>query len=253
MRYLLLLLLVTLLVIAGCDQNDSIPSTPQVYEEVVDQPSDIIDDTVAPIEQPETDDSLTIIPPAGNDLAEQLGVKLDAHQSQQFTVEYDMESVVMGSVNSGTLTQYFGSINQIRLDIMMEGMESRAYFIDGTVSICTDAMGYWMCFEGDSAENVAEIDPEIRDNLHEYTITQLPSRTLAGVTASCYEIISVQGAQLVYCFSPEDIPLLISSFDEQNGHSNELVASSYQMSVPSGVFELPAQPEGFPDYGTWMT
>lgn len=162
----------------------------------------------------------------------------------EYTATYEVVGTGLGMPPPMTITQYFGGADRFRTDSTVDGSESRAYFIDGEFTACSEFEGEWMCFAaGNVAGAIQDVDELVESG--EYTVGALPPRSVAGVNAQCFMLTMEEDASVEYCFSPEGIPVFIESGTEVAMMTWK--ASEYSLSVPRGVWEIPESvglPEG---------
>lgn len=243
------LLAVLALIAAGCDAEDvSAPDidTPAPSEEAT-QPSE---DDGSGSEDSETEQPSDPEPQGSENSAfEEFFM---AKTNAEWMVEYTLTSSgIPGAMDGVEMTQYMQGENRLRTDVIVQNIESRTYIIDGQITSCTRLDSEWMCFGTDiEADTQTEVEAQIEEG--DYTATPSGSRTIAGVSATCFTFSTEDGASGEYCFSPESVPLLIEV--EAEGISMELLATSYSLSVPAGTWDVP-ESTGFPggfDPSDWI-
>ena len=242
--HVFVLLAVLALIAAGCEAEDvSAPETDTpdtTPSESSADPSDEPSDVPSESEEPTAD---------AKSAFEEF---FSARSTGEWTVSYTMTTTGLPhDVGSTTMTQYFGGVDRLRTDATAMGIETRTYIVDGEITICTQMGGEWMCFGSDvEADPHAEVEAEIEEG--NYVATPAGSRTIAGVSATCFTFTTDEGGSGEYCFSPEGVPLFIEA--GADGMSVELEATSYSLSVPAGTWDVP-ESTGFPggfDPSDWI-
>jgi hypothetical protein len=192
-------------------------------DEVMDEVEETVEETMDEVEE------------VVDDVSEELKSFFTGMKTLEYQVDYTM-TVQAGGSSAGTLTYYVKGVDQMRIYSMAQGMESRTYLMDGTITSCVDT-GSWLCNEVSNYEISAGVDEDVKANVDTYVTTKLESRTIAGVSTDCYRIVTDDG-QVDYCFSPEGVPLFIETSSDGSVVST-LEATSYSTSVSASVFALP--------------
>jgi len=142
---------------------------------------------------------------------------------------------------SGTMTQYImvsGAQTKMRVDTAMQGQQTRMVYDGTTANSCANVNGAWNCYtiqyQADTAQKTRD---DIKNNPSKYTVTALPDKTIAGVTAKCFESTN-SGSTVDYCYSSEGVPLYIKTV--ASGMTTEMTATSFSTSVSDSDFALPA-------------
>ncbi len=155
-----------------------------------------------------------------------------------YSVSYDT-SAMPGSGKEVTMS-FKGT--KIRYDTVanVEGQETTTsvFILDGKTYACTEKPQK-MCLQTGSSGEAGKTTTgaeDIESNPDKYSITSLPSRTIAGTTAKCYSISSAAISSDI-CYSKEGVLLYIKS------NESEITATSYTINVPDSTFELPSAPQ----------
>jgi hypothetical protein len=150
-----------------------------------------------------------------------------------YYVNYDMTS----SQGKIELKQWIKG-DKLRQDTTFEEVSTRTYFVENKVTICTDASGEEMCFEQTSTEPVSTGIDTAKENISSWEdiMVPLPSKTIAGVNATCYKVTDA-GATYSYCFSKEAVPLFVETIAE--GETITMIAKEYSTTVNDSVFVVP--------------
>jgi len=121
--------------------------------------------------------------------------------------------------------------------------EFRTYKLNGVYYGCTLNDSEWSCKK---AVNPVSFFPAVNKNsLSNFTVTGMPGRQIAGVSAKCFNLVG-SWATMDYCLSAEGAPLYISANSGGvNGKPVPIVqvATSYTTQVSDPDFELPAKVE----------
>jgi hypothetical protein len=157
-----------------------------------------------------------------------------SNRASTYKVSYDTST----SGQTEKVTMAFKQ-NKVRYDTVanVQGQETTTsvFMLDGKTYVCTEKPQK-MCLatgETDAPSTGAEA---IEDDMEKYTITALPSRTIAGTAAKCFKFVS-SDASADMCYSNDGVMLYVKS-DQM-----EMTATSYTTSVPDSTFELPSTPQ----------
>ncbi len=168
---------------------------------------------------------------------------LGALQGQSgWMVTYLMSGTDM---QASELSQYVMGGEKLRTDFVVSGTETRTYILDKDFYTCTND-GAWTCFKFEMQESASDMSyqlgSEVESNPNKYTITADGTMEVAGVTASCYRIVSDEGTTR-YCVSAEGVPLYIqtNSGTGEEGTMIEMKATTYSTQVSEADFALPAE------------
>jgi len=156
------------------------------------------------------------------------------NKATTFMVSYEMT----GAGEAMSMTMYSKG-GKFRYDTSVEGQEGSLFFIDNTVFSCSGEPVMCVMFGEGEAPSMGTED--IEDDLESYKITSKPSRTIAGKTAKCFGVSSMD-ADVEICYSNEGIPLYSKTTVEGQAMV-EMKATKYSTSVADSVFELPAEPQ----------
>lgn len=173
-----------------------------------------------------------------------------AKQAQPFKVNYDYSATVNGQTTTGTMAMYFKAPS-MRTDITMQAngnlVTTQAFFKDGKMYTCTNAVGSFMCLESTatiSASASGNFVGEVESNQANYNITADGSMSIAQTTATCFKAIGKeQEATTRFCYTADGVPVYTKS--EFEGSVTELKATSYSTTVTESDFTLPAQPGSY--------
>ncbi len=158
-----------------------------------------------------------------------------------YQVTYHLTSLVNELTIQSEMTQYFKKTKS-RIDT---GVKTRVYMDGKTFSMCTN-QGTWYCSSSKQQSLEYGNAPKgIELYADRYHMESLPPRSIAGTTASCFRIVEENTTE--YCFSPEGVPLYLKSASNTDRfeYSGEMVAQSYNLSVPDSAFDLPAEPQAY--------
>ncbi len=229
-KVLLALLLLSIIALIGCEPTDT--SADDMDDEIMDDTVDDMDTTSE--DEMMNDDMEEEIMADGKDALEAF---FEKKERIEFMVAYDMQ---MPTVGSGTLTQYFKDETHMRLDTMMLDVETQTFIVDEEITTCTK-IGSWTCTSiGEYESTTDETQEEIKGNIDDYTVKEVASRNIAGVSATCFQITDSE-IEYEMCFSTEGVPLYIRSPTPEG--DVVMTATSYSLSVDSSVFtDFPAQP-----------
>ena len=219
---------------AGCAQSP--PANPAAGNNV----SATAPNTAAPV----------VAPPPAPDFRADLVRLLGQMNSTAWKADY---AVDMGAVTATPVTGmavYRDGAGSFRTDISTPEMDVRMYHLNtdaasaGVACAKTSTMN-WTCMK--SSNLTADLFGSLSENLSQYTVVSLPSKTVAGVLASCYNVTNQTGTSLwgSACFSPSGALLFMQAAGKQSDGSTALAtfsATSFSTSVPDSDFVLPAVP-----------
>lgn len=130
-----------------------------------------------------------------------------------------------------------------RIDVSESGKFTSSVFILGDKAyICTE-QPQKMCIMTDFNEaNQSSFtgEEELSKDIINLDVRALPSRTITGINAKCYAIVSETSSDI--CYSREGIMLYLKT------STNEMTATSYTTNVPDSLFVLPATPQNLNAY-----
>lgn len=136
--------------------------------------------------------------------------------------------------------------------------EIRSITLPETIVTCTKQDGIWTCLETEFSRAEAEAlgeeianaitqgfeNSSLTENLTR-TLSRLPQREIAGVTATCYGVVmkenNVEFWTQEQCWSKEGIPLYTEVYSGK-GLFMKQEAIAYSLSVDESVFEPPVEP-----------
>ena len=167
----------------------------------------------------------------------------------QYMVEYAMTTDVNGDQSKGTYAYFFRG-EQSRMDISMDGLDSKYYMNKDGAVMCTKQEGQWTCMKlQDAQSQPSQKDPaqdmdELKKNIEANKATRLPDRVIAGVTCKCFNTkitINMPNAKetgmseidTTYCVSPEGIPLYSESTTQSMHTVQEATRAAVQIAASS--------------------
>ncbi|MBS3164552.1 hypothetical protein J4439_03915 [Candidatus Woesearchaeota archaeon] len=159
--------------------------------------------------------------------------KLSYRVTYEMTMQSDEEPVML------EVTQYVDSAGNMRQDGEMRGERVRQYVLDGKGYACLSSGSRWAC--SSASADMQDVGSAVRQASQQYQLPPAGARDLAGTEAACYAL-TTGIAEVEYCFSPEGVPLLVST--AAGSFLMEMRATSYSLGVRPEDFELPAQPSG---------
>ena len=226
MRKIIIFGLIVMLFFVACDKNSPIDSAASDAEQA-DEPVLKADD------QPVVSTS---------DLSNKLKNIFSA--SVKYSVTYDITTKVGADSMSAVSSHYVDAPDKFRTDSTYQGIESRLYKLGDTITSCSNPGGSWTCTtlpQSESSED--KLLDDVRENVVDMEVTDLPDRRVAGTTAKCYQI---KNSDLTseYCFK-DNIPIYVEV--TASGMHVVQEATSYSKSVSSSDFQLPAQATEMPD------
>jgi len=205
--------------------------------------------TVAPTAAPESS------APASEDDARLLA-RILSGELPAYKVTYTMTTSGQGQSSSVTWTQVH-SPPRYRFDMTTsEGGVSQTIITIVTEEgfyLCMDA-GEKTCLEFPSAEEAAmfqapQAPQPIPEDLAGWNVAPHETRSILGVTARCYTFRAPVGsgdAASTGCYSPDGVPLLISS--TADGVAFTMTATAFSTNVGDADFELPYPVSKLPGY-----
>ncbi len=175
---------------------------------------------------------------------------LGKRASLSWKVAYTITTTTGGQTVTSAMTQYVKGADQLRMDFSMQGTETRTYMAGKVYTSCTDNGG-WTCFKVDApnqtgAAGTQANEQQMQSDISAYDVVADGTKTVAGVTATCYRITTKaqQGFTYRYCFSKEGVPLYLHF--QTGGATTEMTATSYSMSVSNSDFTPPATASAMP-------
>ena len=149
---------------------------------------------------------------------------------------------------SGTLKQWIKT-EAMREDLIFSGVNSKTYFVNGKIIVCNIVVGQEMCFEQQTAQLTDTGINSAKENVNAWAakVSALQSKTIAGVSASCYKVVD-DSVEYYYCFSPESVPLFIETVTSDG--TTTLTAFEYGTTVDENAFtlSLAIQSQNIPGY-----
>jgi FtsP/CotA-like multicopper oxidase with cupredoxin domain len=218
-NYLLALVAVALLALAGCSGANQ-----EVTTEV---PTEETGQTVK-----ET--------PKLTGVAAEVQSLMAAKAKIEHQITYDVLVRTAGGEMKSTMIQYFDGANRMRTDVTVKGMsEMRTYVIDGTATTCSKVNSKWTCNSAEAPmDETTKAQERIAEGTSNYAITNDGTKQLLGKTHNCYKLVDgANAATMRYCFSADGVPVYISS--EMSGASTEMTALLYGKDVAETVWVIP--------------
>ena len=186
--------------------------------------------------------------PANNagDAASELLKVLGNKATLKWQISYNLISQAQGNNFQVPMVQYVDGKNKIRTDLTTQGVEARTYFIDGTITSCTQNSGSWNCYKSEPQKNhVSDAEKDVQINKDKYAITSDGAKTVAGASTNCFKIVEKSSAATINeCFSSEGLPLYISYVSSDS--TTEMTATKYSTTLASGTFDVPAAASASP-------
>ena len=164
-----------------------------------------------------------------------------------------MESLLNGTSGPRmNLSMYYDGGNHSRFDMNSVQMNTRIINTNtgpgvGTSVICHGQALNWTCMQVNASISKIFNIFIAPDKAANYTVTALPSRTIAGISASCFNITKMSSppwAWAAECYSPSG-PVLFQQTYMQSGimtQSTSITALFVSNSVSASDFVPPATP-----------
>ncbi len=237
MKKAILVFLGALMLLACTSNVETPPQEDTIPQDNVPQ-DNVPQDNTPPATQPQADEPED----TGRSLSEILGL------SPSYKVTYDFSTENDGETFSGTQTMALKG-GKMRIDSEMGETMSSSFMIDDTFYICSFDEE-WSCLalpqQQEGSEGSAyEATEDLEENIDDYDVENLPSRTIAGAVAQCFRVTTDDPATTEYCYSNEGVPLYIRT--ESDGSTSLMEATEYTSNVPDSWFTLPAEPQQLPD------
>jgi len=233
-QFLIIALVAAMLLLLGCAGQQPAPQAPAQQQNNQQPPA------------PPAGDGQQTQQSSGSPLDELLG-------SLGGTSGWKVAYTITGSEmpNALQMTQYMKGTDKFRTDSTFEGTESRTYLLGNDIYSCTNSGG-WTCFKFSgqmSGDDSFKIEKNLKDDSSKYTVTADGTKQVAGVTATCYKIVSSDSTTR-YCVY-DSVPLYVMSTGTSNGraYTSEMTATSYSKSVSDADFVLPATAQELPSIG----
>lgn len=162
--------------------------------------------------------------------------------------EYMVEYNVSASGQESTLTEWVKG-DKFKMKTTMEGIESLIFVLGNDTYSCVSSQQMPVtCTKSQAAFGAtpAANGDEMKSDPANYEVKALPDRTVAGVNAKCFSVVtkqakgggsSITGVPVETCLSAEGVPL----YQSIPGMTS-MEATSYQKSVADSEFVLPATP-----------
>jgi len=165
-------------------------------------------------------------------------------RAKEYKITYEL-STASGPQTVTEITMAFKGNNK-RIDstgsVNGAEMTNSVFILSDKAYLCTE-QPQKMCIitnYQEAKESSFTGSEDFENNLFRYNIQALPSRTIAGVNAKCYRLVSQSTADI--CYSNDGIILHIKT------EQAEMTAKSYSTTVPDSLFVLPAQPQSIEAY-----
>ena len=226
-KLILLFSLVSLLLF-GC----TMPSLNGNSNGTLDNTTDItsVGDTDTNISNTLTNESITPVDPDKEDLSYILSLKDNLEYSAVYTtVLLNVENVSTGK------SIIYSKLDKYRHDSIVGTEETiiSLYLIPEGNYSCVDAIGKIICNEIQSSSN-----PDVSfDELENYQIIKLPTRTVMNKTGNCF-MFSNQNGSIEQCFLDTGVPLYLH-ITNPNGIEFTQSLKSIDYTVEDSIFELP--------------
>lgn len=245
-------LVVVGLLLAGCTQNQ--PASPGAGK--VTSP---VAPAVTPPAAPAVPPAPPVAPPAPPVDAKVEVLRLASlSNSTAWKATYKLD-ITGGDTSAASITGmsiYSDGRDRSRVDVESEQMNLRAYVTEGATVESVTCFGLgsnWTCMKSSSTPN--NTVGQFSDNLAGYTVGALPSRTIAGISASCYNLTGIEDnstAWVAQCYSSDGMALYVqvASQTETGPQMLTMTATSASRSVSDADFIPPAEPTELPTYPT---
>ncbi len=171
--------------------------------------------------------------------------------STAWMVEYSVDSGGSSAFPFTGMSAYRDGTGSYRYDMSVQTMDVRMYHLQtdapgaGVACLKNSTMN-WTCVKANSS--MTDIFGSMTDNLTQAQIASLPSKTIAGVAASCYNVTNQTGSSLwsEACFSPTDGAILYAGGASKQSDGSisigSFTATTYSNSVSDSDFIPPSTP-----------
>lgn len=230
MKYIVLLLVILGLFVAGCTAPTPVVTTPEPTPEP-EVVAPVVEEVVVPKE------------PVLSDDAKSLKEMLSATLTYGVTYSYTASSTT--SNTRGTITQYIDGIKKMRFDSTFGGITTQTYNVDGVYTSCVKVGANWNCFKPDvsagQTNSPLNSNDDVVDNVANYKVTRLPDQKILGTDATCYKVETSEKDSVEYCFNSDSVPVLVKTTTVQGGYpaTVELLATTYTKTVAADKFVPP--------------
>ncbi|MFH1072326.1 MAG: hypothetical protein V1743_02765 [Nanoarchaeota archaeon] len=229
MKYLIALLVMAVLA-AACTNTPNTERTADNSQQTAPGSPDTSDQSAA-TETPENT-------PAENEAGTGTGdtpakLKDIFSRKAEFVVTY----TVRAAGTESEMTQYVADA-KMRTDVATQGIEARTFLIGNEYTSCNKAGEEWMCQKIAYTPSTNTAD-DVKENIDQYTVENLPGRTIAGAATDCFKVSMTDGTA-EYCYSKEFVPLYIKT--TAGTTVSEMEAKTYSTSIPADAFTFPAEP-----------
>lgn len=216
--YLLALLAVAMLALAGCGAKEQ-ATTQQPTQEVA---------------QEEQEAQKATGP--GADLANLLTKK----QKLEYQITYEVHTIAGDQDMKSTMLLYSDGGNRQRTDIVIPGtMESRTYVIDRQATICNKAQNKWTCEKAEQYQSsLMQSETTLMSYPSTYDIIVSGTKQVLGKTTTCYHVEGKNNPGIIdYCFFEDSVPAYWSV--EYGPTTTEMTALLYGKDVAETVWVIP--------------
>lgn len=168
---------------------------------------------------------------------------LNQKANLEWKVAYDLKSTYVGKTTNMQMTEYMKTEKKIRMDSAFDGIETQTFMVTDVYTTCSKQDGSWSCFKLDAKKtdgvDVQATEQKMEDNPNDYEITSDGTMQIAGVTATCFKIVSKQDKYTNrYCFK-DAVPLYV--YVQTEDGTSEMKATSYSTKVSDSDFVPPAK------------
>lgn len=175
---------------------------------------------------------------AAEESAESSGSALDEVKSMitRKAMDYKIAYEVKAAGATTKMTMAYKGTSKMRIDTEVAGQKSSVFLLDGKAYMCME-QPQAICYSTTYAQSAGS--ESIEQEIDSYTITDLPSRIITGVSAKCYTW-KKGSVSVDMCYSADGATLYMKTAQ------SEMTATSYSAGVPDSYFELPVQPQQLP-------
>ena len=153
----------------------------------------------------------------------------------KWKIAYNM---VVNNQDNYSLTQYVNGLKKFRLDVIINGAESRTYMVGDSFSSCTEFKAQWKCINV-SVPTQLQYEHMIQSNPNDYSISSGGTMNIIGLSEKCYNIIGNKiPINLRYCYTDDGIPVYV--MDSSYRTTLEMIATNVSTDVADSDFTAPA-------------